>query len=87
MSLTIKTYSLNSTGDSVVECKLWQYYFFEVMRALSFSNNALGPTSGSSFAAVITLIEHVLCSTVGGAAMLGIGWVVCKIRGRRRVAA
>jgi hypothetical protein len=82
MSLTVTMYSMHSSGQYVVGYKLWQYYLVEIQRALQ-PTQALGPTTGSTAAAVTTLVQHLLCSAVGGAVMLGIGWVVHKVKGRR----
>jgi hypothetical protein len=82
MSLTITMYSMHPSGNAVVGCKLWEYYLIEIQRALSSSGN-LGPATGSSSAAVTTAFQHILFSAVGGAVMLGIGWGVCKIKGRK----
>jgi hypothetical protein len=85
MSLFVTMYSMHPSGQFVVECRLWQYYMLEIERALHSSGN-LGPASGSSSAAVTTAIEHLLCSVVGGAVMLGIVWGVRRIRGRKEAA-
>jgi hypothetical protein len=80
MSLTVTTYSLHPSGRAVVACKLWLYYVFETRRALSRSSNVLGPATRSLCAAVVKLFQHVLWSAVGGAGMLGIGWVFRRLR-------
>ena len=86
MSLTVTRFSMHPSGNAVVSCKLWEYYVIEIQRALRSSGN-LGPATGSSSAAVATAVQHVLCSAVGGAAMLGIAWGVRKIQGPPRRAA
>jgi hypothetical protein len=82
MSLTVTIYSMHPSGNVVIGRKLWQYYVIEMQRALSV-NQAFGPATGDSSALVPTAFQHLLCSAVGGAVMLGIGWVVYRIKGRR----
>jgi hypothetical protein len=79
MALTITMASMHESGQYVVQCKLWQYYLIEIQQAF-FTN--YGRSAADPSAAVITAFEHILCSVVGGAGMLGIGWVVHKIRNR-----
>jgi len=86
MSLVITMVSMHPSGQFVVECKLWEYYILEIRRELNSSGN-LGPATGSSSAAVTTAAEHLLCSAVGGAVMLGIVWTVRRIIGRQRAPA
>src|SRR5437868_3687141 len=83
MSLTVNMYSMHPSGNAVIGCKLWQYYLLEFDRALHSSGYA-GPASGSTSAALITAFQHVLASVVGGEVMLGVGWVVRKIKGGQR---
>jgi hypothetical protein len=42
-----------------------------------------GPATGNSAAFATTVFEHLLCSAIGGAVMLGIGWIVHKVKYRR----
>ncbi len=83
MSLAITTDSIDPSGRGILSCPLWRYYIVEVQRAAA-SSGALGPASGSSLAAVVTAIQHVLCSSVGGLAVVGIAWAVRRSRARRR---
>lgn len=69
--------SMTPAGDAVVVTPLWQYYLIHVNQSLNSSGN-FGPTSGSGQAAVITFLQHAICSAVGGTILLGVGWVVCK---------
>jgi mannose/fructose/N-acetylgalactosamine-specific phosphotransferase system component IIC len=82
MLLAVTMYPMRPSGR-VVACPLWQYYFLEARRAMNPSR-ALGPASGSSSAAIATAFEHVLCSSIGGAALLGIGWAVRRFKTRQR---
>jgi len=59
MALTINMYTLTASGDGVVACKLWSLYLSEMNRWRHSSGN-LGPTSGSSSAAVAMAFQHVL---------------------------
>ncbi len=79
MSFTITMYSMLPSGEAVVACKLWEYYLIEIRRAMT-SSGAVGPASGSGSAAIIILIQHLLFSMAGGAAMMGIGWLVYKVK-------
>ncbi len=83
MSLSVTMYSMLPSGKAVVACPLWQYYIIETRRELS-SSGRFGPASGSFTAAIATAFEHVLCSSIGGAAMSAIGWAVRRIKARRR---
>jgi hypothetical protein len=84
LSATVTVYALHPSGNAVVECKLGCYYMIEITRALHVSGLALGPASGNFSATIVTAVEHVLCSVAGGVAMLGVGWGMRQIRGRRR---
>jgi len=64
-------------GHGLYRTKVWHYYLLEIRRAWK-STGQLGPTSGSSSAALTVALQHILFSLVGGAVMLGIGWVVKK---------
>ncbi len=80
MLLFVPMVSMHPSGEFVVACQLWQYYILAIQRGLHSSGN-LGPTTGSSAAAVNTLLQHVLFSVVGGAFMLAIVWSVRKFKG------
>jgi hypothetical protein len=86
MSVGVRAYSMLPSGRGLVACPLWRYYVIAAQRALD-SSGALGPASGSSLAAIVTALQHVLCSSVGGAGLVGIGWAVHRLKGRRRNAA
>ena len=60
------------TGDSVVQCKLWQFYRMEIRRAFT-SSGSLGPTTGSGGRAFIIFLQHVAVAGIGGLISLGIG--------------
>lgn len=75
--------SMLPSGAAVVSLPLWQYYLVELHRAF-FGSRGLGPASGSTWAMIQTAAVHLLCSAIGGAAMLGIGWAIGKARGPRR---
>jgi hypothetical protein len=79
-SVTVTMYPLRPSGDALVACKLWKYYLIEIQRLRSGS--AVGPASGSSSAAAMTALQHLLISAAGGVGMLGIGWVYYKVKGR-----
>lgn len=81
-SLTITMYSMRPSGDGVVACKLWQYYLIEIRRALT-SPGVAGPASGSGSAALVTALQHLLVSAAGGAVVMGIGWLIYKVKGHR----
>ena len=81
MSLTVTWHTLDLSGQAVIECKLWWYYIFEIRRAVNSSGH-LGPTTGSSSAALTTAFQHLLFSTGGGAVALAIGWLVRQYKGR-----
>jgi hypothetical protein len=65
--------SLVPSGRAAVETRLWQYYWIQLNQSLRSSGN-LGPTTGSGQVAVVTFLEHVFCSVIGGAIVLGVGW-------------
>ncbi len=62
-------------GRAVYRTSVWHYYLLEIQRAWN-STGKLGPTSGSSTHAVSIAFQHVLFSAIGGAVMMGIGWLV-----------
>jgi hypothetical protein len=64
-------------GRSVRQAWLWQYYLVEIQRATN-SPEALGPTSGSSAAALTTALTHILVSGIAGAVVMAIGWATKK---------
>jgi hypothetical protein len=78
MSLFVEIVTIDPTGRFAFSLPLWQYYGFEVRRAMR-DTGALGPDSGSTGAAIQTAIQHVLCSIAGGAVTLGIGWGIGKL--------
>lgn len=82
MSIAITMHAMHPSGRAVVECRLWQYYILELRRALRASSGALGPATGSSMAALVTLAEHLLLSAAGGGLSLGLAWGIRKVRGR-----
>jgi hypothetical protein len=75
LSVTLSMYFYD--GHVIYRTKVWHYYLLEIRRAWN-STGQLGPTSGSSSAALTVALQHILLSLVGGAVMLGIGWVVKK---------
>jgi hypothetical protein len=82
MALTVTSYTFTPSGSGIMACKLWKYYQIELSRAFS-GNRALGPTSGSTNAAMIVAIEHLLISATGGLIAVGIGWAVGKYRRKK----
>jgi hypothetical protein len=68
-------------GDAVESCKLWKYYAVELPKL--FSTQALGPATGSGSAALTTLFQHVLISSVGGAFTLAVGARLRRITSRK----
>jgi len=82
MAVTIDMYPMVPSGQAVTRCKLWEYYGIEIRRAAG-PHHAMGPTSGSGTAALVTAAQHLGMSVVGGVIGLGIGWLVRKIRGSR----
>jgi hypothetical protein len=81
LSLAVPMFSMHPSGEAVVRTRLWQYYAIEIPRALR-PWSPLGPATGSSSAVVITALWHLLLSAAGGAAMLGIRWLIGKLRRR-----
>lgn len=77
MSLLVATYSMSASGESIVSCKLWQYYVLEIRKSLNSSGN-LGPATGSFSSALTMFFQHMLYSAVGGAVMMCVGWTVRK---------
>ena len=82
MALIVNMYWIDPSGQFIARGKLWQYYFAEIGRATT-STQSLGPMTGITSAAEWTAFEHVLISFVGGAVLLGIGWGVRRIKGRK----
>jgi hypothetical protein len=82
MAYAVTIPTLHSSGQAVIDRPLWQYYLIEGARAARL-NAPLGPTSGSLSRVIVIALPHVLCSTVAGAAMLGIAWCVHRLRVRR----
>lgn len=80
-SVTYTMYYMHPSGNAIVQCKLCEYYLIEGRRALR-PVTVLGPASGSRSVLATTGLLHLLVSAVGGAAMMGIGWVFYKIKGR-----
>jgi hypothetical protein len=81
MCFGVKMETLTRSGRAVFPCTLWQYYLIEIYRAWS-SGRTLGFTSGSAEAAMVTAMEHVLTSVLGGAVAAGVGWMIDKVRNR-----
>lgn len=77
MLLLMNQYSY--TGEVVVRCKLWQFYFMEIRRALT-SSGALGPTSGSGGHAFMMFLQHLGIASVAGLMSLGVGAFVTRSR-------
>jgi hypothetical protein len=82
MCCGITMYPMHPSGNAVIGCKLWQYYLMEFPQMFS-PYETLGPATGSSATLAITVFEHLLCSAIGGAVMVGIGWIVHKVKCRR----
>jgi hypothetical protein len=82
MSFAITMHPMHPSGNAVIECKLWQYYLMEMQQMFS-AYETYGPATGISAAFTTTVFEHLLCSAIGGAVMLGIGWIVHKVKYRR----
>jgi hypothetical protein len=80
LSITLIMYPQTPRGDAVEAHRLWEYYLIEVRRVVD-PDHSLGPTSGRSWAATTTFVQHLLASTAGGMALLGVRWVVRKARG------
>ena len=76
-ALIVTMYSMHPRGHAVIECKLWKYYVIEIPRFVS--PGKLGPATDSSSAVAIVALEHLLVSALGGAVMLGVGWVVNRL--------
>ena len=81
MCLIVNMYWMDPSGE-IARGKLWQYYIVEIGRATT-SPQSLGPATGSTSAAVSTAFQHLLISIVGGVILLGIGWGVRRIKGRK----
>ncbi len=77
-TLIVTMHTMHPQGHAVMECKLWKYYAIEIPRL--FSPRNLGPAMDSSSAVVTVAFEHLLVSALGGAVMLGVGWVVNRLR-------
>ncbi len=81
MALVVTMYPMLPSGQAVIACPLWQYYLVEARRALTPAGG-LGPASGSGSSAIVTALEHFVCSLIGGAVALGIGWSVRRLKSR-----
>ena len=73
MLIFVTMFSMNSSGESLTKCRLWQYYFLEVQRSLQSTR-----VTGQSSAIVETAIQHLAISFVGGVVMFGLGWAIRK---------
>jgi len=67
------------TGEALVRVKLWQFYLFEIQRAINGSR-AVGPTTGSGFQALVILATHAFYSSFGGLLALGVTAIVRRVR-------
>jgi len=81
MSLSITMFVMHPSGQSVAEVKLWEYYLVEMSR-FSVGPRTLGPATGTSSLFTVAS-QHVLISAAGGAVMMGIGWVIRRVRRRK----
>ncbi len=71
------------TGNVLVQCKLWQYYYLEGYRFFT-SSGQLGPTYGSGTQAAIVFANHVFISLVAGLFTLGLSAALIKFRTQRK---
>jgi hypothetical protein len=77
-TLIVTMHTMHPQGHAVMECKLWKYYAIEIPRLFGPLN--LGPAMDSSSAVVTVALQHLFVSALGGAVMLGVGWVVNRLR-------
>lgn len=85
LALTLTMSAMHPSGAFVVASPLWMYYLLEIQRAWT-ATDAIGPDSGSTSAAIVVALQHILISLAGGAVFLGIGWGWHKVRDRKRTA-
>jgi hypothetical protein len=69
-------------GHAIYRTRVWHYYLLEMQRAWNSTGN-LGPTTGSSAAAVTIALQHFLFSLGGGVVMMGTGWMIRKLATKR----
>ena len=75
MLIFVTMFSMNASGESLIRCRLWQYYFLEVQRSLQSTGVA-----GQSSSIIETVFMHLAFSILGGAVMFGLGWANRKLR-------
>lgn len=83
MALVVTMYPILPSGRGVLACPLWRYYLIEARRAMSSLRN-VGPGSGSSSAALVTAVQHIVCSSLGGAATWGAAWAIRRLKAREQ---
>jgi hypothetical protein len=81
LSVGVTVYAFTPKADAVMVLPLWEYYVVEAKRATA-GGNAMGPASGSSTRAAMTLLLHLLGSVAGGVVALGFRWGSQKLRRR-----
>lgn len=81
MAIMVRMFAMSPDGRSLIMCRLWQYYLISIRTAVN-ANGAIGPTSGAGRAALVILIQHLLCAVAGGVVAMGVGWGVRRLRPR-----
>ncbi|MEK6259669.1 MAG: hypothetical protein AABP62_13715 [Planctomycetota bacterium] len=72
------TMVMRPSGPGLMQCRLWQYYMIEFRQASLFES--LGPASGRYGAAMMTALEHLLCSVIGGGVFMVVWRLIHKTR-------
>lgn len=80
-ALCVTMFRMDDSGAGIVSEPLWRYYLAEGWRMHVLSPRSLGPTSGSTEAAFVVLMQHLVISSGGGAILVGIAWAVRRWRG------
>jgi hypothetical protein len=76
MSLTLSVYV--PQGHGIVKCKLWRYYVLAIPQVVQSA--PLGPNNLNTGNLLTHATTHVVCSALGGLALLGAGWCVGKVK-------
>ena len=68
--------ALSYRGNALWQVPLWYFYWLEFPNPFGF--RAIGPNDGSAF--YVYALQHLGASLVSGAAMVGLRWLVGKVR-------
>lgn len=81
MSFSVEVDALLPGGEGVVARPLWRHYLIEIRREWNAAGE-IGPAQDEGSAALVTALQHVLWSSVGGGVMAGIVSLVRRRRAR-----